>query len=76
MAISGQLHPVTQQTNKQMQQLSYDGAYLRSKTSLFLKVHAPECYRNHEGYQAELQDFWKRQDIEMLTESGKQWFFW
>jgi len=24
------------------------------------EVHAPECYRNHEGYQAELQDFWKR----------------
>ena len=40
----------------------------RHKMSLFQKVHAPECYRNHEGYQAELQDFWKRQDIEMLTD--------
>ena len=27
------------------------------------KVHAPECYRNHEGYQADLQDFWQRQDF-------------
>ena len=29
---------------------------------LFAKVHAPECPRNREGYQAELHDFWKRQE--------------
>ena len=37
---------------------------------LFGKVHAPECPRNREGYQAELQDFWKRQDIETLANFG------
>ena len=27
------------------------------------KVHAPDCYRNHDGYQSDLQDFWQRWGI-------------
>ena len=35
------------------------------------KVHAPECYRNHEGYQADLQDFWQRQDFKKTFTAEK-----